>query len=141
MLPNSYRVPGSRGTPSAARAARGHEHGLQDGARRAGRCAAASSGRHEGDRAAGRRAGRADPGPVPDGPADCSRGAGWRAARHAVRGAAAFVVVSLATVALDRDEGFRPSRERILVEGCALSGGCTVSERRALTASGAIRFF
>ena len=80
-------------------------------------------------------------GPVPDGPANCGRGAGWRAARHAVRGAAAFVVVSLATVALDRDEGFRPSRERILVEGCALSGGCTVSERRALTASGASRFF
>ena len=79
-------------------------------------------------------------GPVPDGPANCSRSAGWRAARHAVRGAAAFVVMSLATVALDRDEGFRPSRERILVEGCALSGGYTVSERRALTASGAILF-
>ena len=50
-------------------------------------------------------------------------------------------MVSLATVALDDDEGLRPSRERILVEGCALSGGYTVSERRALTASGAIRFF
>ena len=80
-------------------------------------------------------------GPVPDGPADCSRGAGWRAARHAVRGAAAFVVVSLATVALDRDEGLRPYRERILVEGCAVSGGYTVSERRALSARAAIRFF
>ena len=64
MLPNSYQVRGSRGTPSAARAARGHEHGLQDGARRARRRAAASSGRHEGHRAAGRRAGRADPGLV-----------------------------------------------------------------------------
>ena len=62
--PNSYQVPGSRGTPSAARAARGHEHGLQDGARRARRRAAAPSGRHEGHRAAGRRAGRADPGLV-----------------------------------------------------------------------------
>ena len=80
-------------------------------------------------------------GPVPDGPADCGRGARWRAARDAVRGAAAFVVVSLATVALDDDEGLRPSRERILVEVCAVSGGYTVSERRALTASGAIRFF
>ena len=64
VLPNSYQVRGSRGTPSAARAARGHEHGLQDGARRARRRAAAPSGRHEGHRAAGRRAGRADPGLV-----------------------------------------------------------------------------